>query len=94
MEISEKAAYLKGLVEGLGLDENSDESKIFHALTKCVQSAAEAIENLQENFDVLDERIENIEKALDDLEDEFYEEEKGRCHCEKELDEDESDEED
>ena len=33
MELKEKAAYLKGLVEGLGIDETTREGKVIKAMS-------------------------------------------------------------
>ena len=63
MNITEKAAYLKGLTEGLGVDPQSKEGKLWAALNELLSDIAHEIEDLQSNqLDMAD--------ALDELTDE------------------------
>ena len=49
MTIVEKAAYLKGLTEGLGVDPESRDGKLWGALCELVSDMAHEIEDLQES---------------------------------------------
>lgn len=64
MTIVEKAAYLKGLTEGLGIESESKEGKLWHTLCELVSDMAHEIEDLQESS--LD-----FAGALDDMSDEL-----------------------
>ena len=59
MTIVEKAAYLKGLCEGLGVDPDSRDGKLWGALTELLSDMAHEIEDLQSGSldfaDTLDE---------------------------------------
>ena len=59
MTIVEKAAYLKGLAEGLGVDPDSREGKLWGALNDLLSDIAHEIEDLQSGAldfaDTLDE---------------------------------------
>ena len=59
MTIVEKAAYLKGLAEGLGVDPDSRDGKLWGALTDLLSDMAHEIEDLQSGAldfaDTLDE---------------------------------------
>ena len=46
MGITEKVAYLKGLAEGLGLDKDSKEGKLFAAIIDVLDDMALEIEDL------------------------------------------------
>ena len=64
MTIVEKAAYLKGLSAGLGVDESSREGKLWNALCDLVSDMAHEIEDLQatslDYADALDEISEDL----------------------------------
>ena len=59
MTIVEKAAYLKGLTDGLGIDPQSNDGKLWGALCDLVSDIAHEIEDLQDTTldfaDTLDE---------------------------------------
>ena len=64
MTIVEKAAYLKGLVEGLGIDPAGKEGKLWAALNDLLADMAHEIEDLHENdlaqCDAMDELTEEM----------------------------------
>ena len=39
--MKEKAAYLKGLIDGLGIDENTKEGKVIKAMSELLSEMAE-----------------------------------------------------
>ena len=64
MTVVEKAAYLKGLTEGLGVDPETKEGKLWGALCDLVSDMAHEIEDLQDaNMDYAD--------AIDEIGDEL-----------------------
>ena len=91
MTIVEKAAYLKGLTTGLGVEPDSREGKLWGALTDLLSDMAHEIEDLQSGSldfaDTLDEMCEDLsylEEMVDaynvpdhawEDEDEFFEDE-------------------
>ena len=85
MTIVEKAAYLKGLTEGLGITPDSKEGKLWGALNELLSDMAHEIEDLQaSNLD--------FAEALDDIsEDLTYLEE---LTCDLDMPEDMLDEDD
>ena len=69
MTVVEKAAYLKGLTEGLGVDPETREGKLWGALCDLVSDMAHEIEDLQDaNMDYAD-AIDEIGDELSYLED-------------------------
>jgi len=72
MSVSEKVAYLKGLVEGLGLDDTTKEGKILKAIVDVLGDISEDIDSLKEYTTELSEQIDAIDEDLDALESEFY----------------------
>ncbi len=106
MTVVEKAAYLKGLVEGLGIEPDSREGKLWGALGELLSDMAHEIEDLQatdmDHAEALDEMaeelsyLEDLVCGLDEPEDFDDEDCDGECAscglCDEEPEEDEEDE--
>ena len=50
MELNKKAAYLQGLVDGLGIDDTTKEGKIIKAMSALLGEMAEVIESVDEDL--------------------------------------------
>ena len=87
MTLTEKVAYLKGLVEGLGIDETTSQGKVTKAILDVLNDMALSVADLEDSTSELYEEIEALDEDLGNLEDDFYEEE-------YDEDEDEDDDED
>ena len=94
MGITEKVAYLKGLAEGLGLDKDSKEGKLFAAIIDVLDDMALEIEDMQELQMELSEGLDAVSDDLEDLEDIVYEEWDEDDDEDEEEDEEEEDSED
>lgn len=88
MELSNKAAYLQGLVDGLGVDESTKEGKIIKAMSALLAEMAEALEGMDEDLSRAYDQINDLSDELEDLEADLYEDE------DDDEDEDEDDEDD
>ncbi len=86
MNIKEKSAYIKGLVEGANMDVTTPEGKVIAALVDLCGKMAEEIETLRDELDVCNEYIEEIDEDLGDVEELIYDE------LDDEDDDDEDDE--
>lgn len=64
MTIVERAAYLKGLTEGLGIDPASGEGKLWSALTDLLGDMAHQVEELRESFEDQDEVLDDMYEQL------------------------------
>ena len=88
MTVVEKAAYLKGLAEGLGVEPDTKEGKLWGALNDLLADMAHEIEDLQEsNMD--------FAEALDDISEDLTYLEELTCDLDKAedmMDDDEDDE--
>ena len=89
MELSKKAAYLQGLVDGLGVDESTKEGKIIKAMSALLAEMAEALEGMDEDLSRAYDQINDLSDELEDLEADLYEDEDDD---EEDGDEDEDDE--
>ena len=87
MELSNKAAYLQGLVDGLGVDESTKEGKIIKAMSALLAEMAEALEGMDEDLSRAYDQINDLSDELENLEADLYEDE-------GDEDDDEDDEED
>ena len=76
MNISEKVAYIKGLAEGLSLDEKTAEGKVLAAIIDVLGDVASAIAGLKEDTEYLDAYVEELDEDLGALEEECYD-----CCC-------------
>ena len=89
MGISEKIAYLKGLMEGMNVDTESNEGKLFAAVVDVLDEIALEVEDLTDEVMELGDGLDVISDDLGDVEDIVYDE-----YDEDDFDEEEDDEED
>ena len=73
MELNKKAAYLQGLVDGLGVDENTKEGKIIKAMAALLGEMADAIAAMDEDLTHAYDQINDLSEELEDLEADLYE---------------------
>ena len=69
MTISEKSAYLKGLMDGLKLNTESDEGKMIAALVDLVSDMSKKIVDIEDTTIAISDELDEIEEDLDALED-------------------------
>ena len=81
MTLAEKAAYLKGLMDGIKLDTEKDENRLLKAVVDLLQDMAVSIDDLEDNAIAVSDELDEIEENLDAI-DEYL------------MDEDEDDEDD
>ena len=77
MTITEKVAYLKGLVEGMEVAADTKEGKILKAIMDVLADLALSVEELEMTVDEMGEQVDTIDEDLDALETDFYDE----CDC-------------
>ena len=88
MTLTENAAYIKGLAEGLDLDATKPEGKLISKMLELISDMADSISDLEDECEELRSYIEEIDDDLADVEDEIFEYEYD------DEDEDEDDEDD
>ena len=69
MTISEKSAYLKGLMEGLKLSTESDEGKMLAAVVDLLGDMARKITDIEDTTIAISDELDEIEEDLDAIED-------------------------
>ena len=81
MGISEKVAYLKGLMEGMKFDTETNEGKLFAAIIDVLDDIAFEIEDLTDEVMELEDGVDVISDDLADVEDLVYEDEDEEKEC-------------
>jgi NAD-dependent SIR2 family protein deacetylase len=77
MNISERVAYLRGLAEGLALDRESKEGKLFSVMIDILDEMADSIEDLSDGLELIGHQLDDINDELglgdydDDDDDDF-----------------------
>ena len=90
MTISEKSAYLKGLMDGLKLNTESDEGKMIAAIVDLLGDLTRKVTDIEETTIAISDELDEIEEDLDAIEDYIMDEEDDYCDCDCD-DEDEDD---
>ena len=72
MDTTEALGYLKGLLDGLDLDENKKETKVFKAIVSVLDNLNEDVLDITEELDAVEEQIDDIDNDLCDLEEIVY----------------------
>lgn len=75
MTVMEKVSYLKGLAEGLGLDENDKKDKIIKAIIDTLAEVADSIECIEEDIADIGDQVDAIDEDLAEVEEFVYEDE-------------------
>lgn len=70
--LTEKVAYLKGLAEGLGVEESSKEGKLLLHIVDTLEEFADVIHESIENQMELEEYVNFMDEDLADLEEDIY----------------------
>ena len=69
MTISEKSAYLKGLMDGLKLNTESDEGKMIAAIVDLLGDITKRVTDIEETTIAISDELDEIEEDLDAIED-------------------------
>lgn len=72
MGINEKAAYIKGLLDGLDLDKNDKTVKVLNAIVDLLGEITSSVSDLEESYDDLCEQVDEIDEDLGALEEDYY----------------------
>ena len=90
MTISEKSAYLKGLMDGLKLDTASDEGKMIAAIVDLLGDMTKKVSDIEETTIAISDELDEIEEDLDAIEDYILDEDED----EDDWDDDDDDDDD
>lgn len=90
MNIAEKSAYLKGLLEGMDYDTESREGKLFAAIIDLLGDISESIIELDDENAMITEYLEELDEDLGNVEEIVFGAE-DECYCSDCCDDDEDD---
>ena len=88
MTISEKSAYLKGLMDGLKLDTESNEGKMIAAIVDLLGDMSRRMVDIEDTTIAISDELDEIEEDLDAIEDFIMDEDDEDDWAEYEDDED------
>ena len=69
MTISEKSAYLKGLMDGLNLDTEAAEGKMISAIVDLLGDLTKKVTDIEDTTIAISDELDEIEEDLDAIED-------------------------
>ena len=95
MTISEKSAYLKGLMDGMKLDTESNEGKMIAAIVDLLGDVTRKVVDIEDTTIAISDELDEIEEDLDAIEDYILDEDEddeGDWDFDDDEDEDDEDE--
>ena len=75
MTLSERTAYLKGLMEGMNIDTDTNEGKLFKAIIETLDDMALTVSDVEDVVDAVCDELDSIEEDLDTIEEYLLDEE-------------------
>lgn len=72
MTLTEKIAYIKGLTEGLKLDDEKSEVKVINAIVDLLDDMATTISNMEDSVEQAVYQVDELDESLSELEDVVY----------------------
>lgn len=69
----EKLAYIKGLVEGLNLNDDKKDTKVIKSLMELLEDIVLDMENLEEGFEEFQQQLDEVDEDLGAIEKDLYE---------------------
>ena len=87
MELSKKVAYLKGLMEGLKIDDSTNEGKILTIMADILDEMSATVEDIAEEVDETVELVDTLDEDLGEIEDLIYcDDDDDDCCCDDDDD--------
>lgn len=86
METKESLGYLKGLIDGLDIEENSKEAKIYKAIIGVLDELVEDVDAMTEGLMDLGDDLDAVDEDLAELEEYVYDECDDDCCCDDDYD--------
>ncbi len=83
MTIIERVAYLRGLAEGLNLNADKPETKMFNAIMDVLEDLADSTTDLEDVIAVMTEQLDAVDEDLAELEEIIYDD---ICDCDCDCD--------
>ena len=68
MELKEKVAFIKGLMEGMEFDVTTKEGKVLNAVVELLDQMADSVVQIDEDVDQLYDEVDALSEDLEDVE--------------------------
>lgn len=81
MSNSERASYIRGLMDGMELDPSAKETKIFNAIVELLDELCVSVDELEDEVDGIAEQLDEVDEDLGTLESEYYGLDEDDCGC-------------
>ncbi|MBP0979594.1 MAG: hypothetical protein J6C55_03000 [Oscillospiraceae bacterium] len=81
MDILKKSAYIKGLMEGLNVDDSTNEGKILCKVVELLDGICEEICDVREDIESVWEVVDEIDEDLRSLEQDVFDDCDDDCDC-------------
>ena len=88
MTLSEKAAYLKGLMDGMKLDTEKDENRLLAKIVDLLQDMAVSVDDLEDNAIAVSDELDEIEESLDAIDEFLLDEDEDEDYDDEDYDPD------
>lgn len=97
MNITEKLAYIKGLAEGLSLDNSKPEVKVINEILNLLEDMAYSVDDMEDLYDDLSAQVDEIDHDLAEVEEEVfdydfddYDDDECDCGCHDDFDDEDN----
>ena len=91
MTISEKSAYLKGLMDGLNLNTETNEGKMIAAIVDLLGDLTRKVTDIEDTTIAISDELDEIEEDLDAIEDYILDEDEDDYDDEDDFEDDDDD---
>ncbi|MGI6578245.1 MAG: CD1247 N-terminal domain-containing protein [Eubacteriales bacterium] len=71
MDVKERTSYLRGLAEGINLDENNPEHKLIASLIDAIGEISDELESIRCHMDAIEQDLEMLEDEVGLMSDDF-----------------------
>lgn len=82
MTLTERVAFLRGLMEGSEVDGTTKEGRILKEMLEILDDLALTVTDVENDVAELSEQVDAIDEDLSAVEDDVYEDEDDECDCE------------
>ncbi len=81
MTLTEKVAYMQGLMSGLKIDDSTNEGKVLLQMAGILAEMADVIDGMQDEISEITELVDIIDQDLGDVEEALLEDDDDDCDC-------------
>ena len=82
--LTDRAAYLRGLAEGMALDKEKKEHKLLLEMLGLMDEMAQKVSELDADVGELEEYVEDLDSDLSDMEEVLFGDDEDECDCDEE----------